>query len=410
MSHFQIKSKNISGFIDNQPKPGDKMVRICLKKPFISSEEPMFQILITEISKVFLNKITFPIDRIYKFLIVLHQDCTTDLFINDFKETMDVEVNRSVKKYELIYEKDINDIFELQFPDVKIKSNDAVIYCTKIGWKFGLYFNFTRKIDLGELYKELGGLTKKLSFERYISSTNYELINKLNENKDTDAFIVTEGKTDWKHLEKAKDKLSNNLRIEFDNYQDDRGDIDILKMCEYYARTSHPVKMIFIFDQDNPSIIKKLDEKTIDNTKYQIWGNNVFSFYIPKPSHRKEYNNISIEFYYTDAEIHTIDPNTGKQLLFSNELEERITKSTTTKSHEVKFVKLNKPKDTEELDKKIYCKDVEKIVDESGNFIAHSKDVFANNILTEKEGFNNFNFTEFKRIFDTIGDIIELNN
>lgn len=84
MPHFQIKSKNISGFIDNQPKPGDKMVRICLKKPFISSEEPIFQILITEISKIFLHKIKYPIDRIYKFLIVLHQDCTADLFINDF--------------------------------------------------------------------------------------------------------------------------------------------------------------------------------------------------------------------------------------------------------------------------------------------------------------------------------------
>ncbi|MBC8550646.1 MAG: hypothetical protein H8D23_13460 [Candidatus Brocadiales bacterium] len=291
-----------------------------------------------------------------------------------------------------------------------MKSNDAVIYCTKIGWKFGLFYDFTRKMEQRELFKDLGGLTKKLSFDRYISSTDYELINKLNENKDTNAFIVTEGKTDWKHLEKAKSKLNNNLRIEFDNYQDDRGDIDILRMCEYYARTSHPVKMIFIFDQDNPDIIKRLDEKTTNDAKYQVWDNNVFSFYIPKPSHRKKYKNISIEFYYTDDETHTIDPSTGKQLIFSNEIEERGTKSLTTGKYEAKFVKLNKPKDEEELDKKIYCKDVEKIVDESGNSIAHSKDVFANNILTEKEGFNSFNFTEFKRIFDIIGDIIELKN
>ena len=410
MPHFQIQSQNIAGFIDNQPKPGDKMVRICKKKPFISSEEPMFQILITEISKVFLNKITFPIDQIYKFLIVLHQDCTADLFINDFNETMDIEVNRSAKKGEPIHEKDIKDIFELQFPDIKLESNDAVIYCNKIGWKFGLYYDFTRKIDQSELFKDLGELTKKLSFDRYISTTNYELINKLQEEREIDAFVVTEGKTDWKHLEKAKDKLSNNLRIEFDNYQDDRGDKDILQMCEHYARTSHLVKMIFIFDQDNSDIIRRLDEKTINDAKYQVWGNNVFSFYIPKPAHRKEYNNISIEFYYTDDEIHTVDANTGKQLIFSNEIEERGTKSLTTGKYESEFIKLNKSKDEEELDKKIYCKDVEKIVDESENPIAHSKDVFANNILTEKEGFNNFNFTEFKRIFDIIGVIIELKN
>lgn len=409
MPHFQIQSQNITGFIDNQPKPGDKMVRICKKKPFISSEEPMFQILITEISKVFLNKTTFHIDRIYKFLIVLHQDCTADLFINDFKETMNIEVNRSVKKGEPIYEKDIKDIFELQFPEIKLESNDAVIYCNKIGWKFGLFYDFTRKIDLGELYKELGELAKKLHFERNILSTNYELT-KLVEDKVNEALIITEGKTDWKHLEKAKEKLRNNLRIKFDNYQEDRGDIDILQMCKYYARTHHPIKRIFIFDQDNPDIITRLDKKTINGVKYQVWGNNVFSFYIPKPAHREEYKNISIEFYYTDNEIHTIDPKTGKQLLFSNELEMRITKSTTTKSQESKFVKLNKPKDEEELDKKIYCKDVEKIVDESGNLIAHSKDVFANNILTEKEGFNNFNFTEFKKIFDVIENIIENNN
>ncbi|MGR3176285.1 MAG: hypothetical protein ACUZ8N_17095 [Candidatus Scalindua sp.] len=410
MPHFQIQSQNITGFIDNQPKPGDKMVRICQKKTFISSEEPMFQILITEISKVFLHKIQYPIDRIYKFLIVLHQDCTADLFINDFKETMNVQVNRSVKKGEPIYEKDIKDIFELQFPEIKLESNDAVIYCNKIGWKFGLYFNLTRKIDFGELYKELGRLTEKLSVERYISSTNYELINKLKEKRDIDAFVVTEGKTDWKHLGNAKGRLKNNLNIEFDEYQDDRGDKDILKMCENFLRIYQPFKMIFVFDQDNPVIIKILDEKTMNDAKYQVWDNNVFSFYIPKPSHREEYKNISIEFYYTDDEIHTIDPNTGKQLIFSNEVEKRVTESVTTKKNEIKFVKLNKPKDEEELDKKIYCKDVEKIVDESGGFVAHSKDVFANNILTEKEGFNNFNFTEFNRIFDIIGDIIKLKN
>ena len=140
----------------------------------------------------------------------------------------------------------------------------------------------------------------------------------------------------------------------------------------------------------------------------KIGVSNAFSFYIPKPTHREKYKNISIEFYYTDEEIHTIDPETSKVLLFTNELEQRISKSLTHKQkHESTIVRLDKSKAEEELDKKIYSYDVESVKDSEGRVVAHSKEVFANKIFTDKPPFNNFNFEEFKVIFKIISDILK---
>lgn len=388
MPRFQIKSENIVGFTAENAGPGER-VKALTKFPLITSDDPFFYVLMTQITKVFLNKIPFPPDHIYRFIILLHNDYTADLFINDFSEIYKVKVNRSIEKGQPVYTKDIEDIAELRFVNVEIKSNDALLYCTKIGWKFGLFFDFTREVNLDDLSKELGKLVKKLHFERDVSATDLEL-QEIEREKSKAALIITEGKTDWKHLKKAQGGLKIGLSIKFDEYESDRGDADILKMCEHFSRIPDHPKIIFVFDQDNPQIIQELNRRTKGENRYQDWGNNTFSFYIPKPSHRGKYNNISIEFYYTDDEIHTIDLETGKQLLFSNEVEERGTKSLTRKKYTSKFVKLDRPKNDEEFDKKIYSQDTDTIEDERGNPVAHSKEVFANNILNDKPLFNNF--------------------
>ena len=61
-------------------------------------------------------------------------------------------------------------------------------------------------------------------------------------------------------------------------------------------------------------------------------------------------------------------------------------------------------------DEEAYCNrgDVNLINNEEGNPVAHSKEVFANNILNNKPPFDNFNFNEFKEIFQIISDIYRL--
>jgi hypothetical protein len=397
MLHFKIKGEPIVGFVAENAGPGER-VKICIKNPLVTSDDPSFNVLLTGITKIFLNKTGCPSDIICRFLIVLHQDDFADIYINDFLEASQVKVKRKVEKGERVYLKDIEDITGVMFPGIDIRTTDAVVYCTKVGWKFGLYFNFERKLDLEQLSRELGKLNKELRFEKFRDTTNAEL-DIAAKMGDIDALITTEGKTDWKHLKKAKERLKNKLRISFNEFEDDYGDTDILKMCMYYSRTPQETKMIFIFDRDNPKIIKKLNDKTPNTLNYQIWGNNVYSFYLPVPSHRKKYKNVCIEFFYKDEELKTGDEK-GRRLYFDNELEKRISPE---RVH--RMVKIP-PVERMEYKKKIMDKDVDKIVDQNGREIAISKTVFSEYVFNDKKGFDNFNFSEFNHIFKIIEDIV----
>lgn len=145
----------------------------------------------------------------------------------------------------------------------------------------------------------------------------------------------------------------------------------------------------------------------IDGSNYKSWGNNVYSFCIPIPSHRSTHNNISIEFYYTDAEIQTIDPVTNRRLFFSNEVEEiRVISKTNKKKSKSEIKILETPITEDENDKKIYCENIEFIKNADGRNLAHSKSVFAENILNKSNGFENFNVLEFEKIFEVIRHIL----
>lgn len=394
MPHFKINSENIVGFAAEKSDVGSTEAKICVKAPFITSDDHEFVLLLTQTTKVFLNKTKFPTDYICKFLIVLHKNNIADIYINDFIEQFRAKVKRNVKKGEGIFLHDISNITDLKFPDIQIKNDDAVIYCTKIGWKFGFYFDFTRKLKLSTLSKELGEIHKKLRFEKIEASINSTILS----TENFDFILLTEGKTDWKHIKKAHLKLKNKLKIKYHENENNYGDQDLLKMCEHYSRVEQPTKMIFIFDKDNPKIINQLKERTENNKKFQNWGNNVYSMLLPTPSHRNLYKNISIEFFYTDNEIKTKDQD-NRRLFFNNELKTEILPDKTCLRRKIK------PDMKIENDKKIEDTDVKRTIDRDGNQIAISKTLFAENVYNDVVGFKKFNFNEFEKIFKVINSI-----
>lgn len=42
------------------------------------------------------------------------------------------------------------------------------------------------------------------------------------------------------------------------------------------------------------------------SSSFKDWGNNIFSFVLPVPKHRRSTPEICIEHYYTDEEIKTL--------------------------------------------------------------------------------------------------------
>jgi AAA domain, putative AbiEii toxin, Type IV TA system len=226
-------------------------------------------------------------------------------------------------------------------------------------------------------------------------------------------LVVTEGKTDWKHLKAALSKLRVQgkftlLDVQFLEYgsEIDMGDAKLMRMCEWFAHIPNQRKLIFMFDRDNSEVVSKMGGGGRAN--YKVWGNSVFSFCIPVPSHREDYKNISIESYYTDAAIHTIDPSTGRRLFYTNEIElvQRPDRKSDRGRDTVRV--LSCPEAREELTKKIFDEGCEAIRDEKGLQLAHSKSVFADSVLNARPGFDGIDMTEFSRILHVIQEIDEL--
>ena len=214
--------------------------------------------------------------------------------------------------------------------------------------------------------------------------------------------IFTEGKTDRKHIEAALGALQRageyaTLQILFDDKEDSIGDKELLRRCESLASAvSLPTPHIYIFDRDNSEVVRKVQPD--GGSRFRDWGNNVYSFAIPPPDHRKRTPDISIELYYSDAEIMAADQK-GRRLFFSSEFNRQS----------LRHLK----------DKRLSCSDRNifngfqpKIVDhdvynEADTNVALSKNDFANYIVKREPGFNEFDFTPFRLIFEIIQEIQE---
>lgn len=214
--------------------------------------------------------------------------------------------------------------------------------------------------------------------------------------------VFTEGKTDSKHLQAALAALQRNgqfvgLGIHFDEREDATGDKALLQRCQSLANaTSLPTPHIHIFDRDNAEVVRKVEQ---EGGKFRNWGNNVYSFAIPTPDHRKETPHVCIELYYTDAEIKRKDRK-GRRLFLSSEF--------------------NNPSSRHKLDKTLTCNNPNifrgpqpKIVDgdvydETDNNVALSKNTFADYVVKREPGYDDFDFKSFRQIFQIIEEIQNL--
>lgn len=209
--------------------------------------------------------------------------------------------------------------------------------------------------------------------------------------------IITEGKTDWKHLKKALEQLQKkgkfkDMDVTFYENEENMGDSRLFKICKQaVASSTNP--QIYIFDRDNTKILHDIKEK---DKNYKDWKRNVYSFPIPVPSHRMDNPEVSIELYYSDEEIKQKDEN-GRRLYYSTEfhsksgkhLQDNKLSCTDSKFYQDRLVI---------IDNQVYGSEHKNV--------ALSKNDFADNISKDIAPFDNFDFGEFEKIFDIISEII----
>lgn len=223
-------------------------------------------------------------------------------------------------------------------------------------------------------------------------------INKLeNEIKtSTMPLIITEGKTDWKHLKHALCKFKEknvftDLEVKFQEYDYEFSDSKLETLLDNLSKVQHSCKIIGIFDSDSNT--GKKYESIVD------FGNNVFGCCI---TDTQKYDcGISIELLYKRDDL-TRKDNEGRRIYLSDEF--------TEKSHQLKTDPTIVCSNKTIVD--AYKRNIIKVVD-AGVFnseeksLALSKEMFANYILNEDDNYKDIDVEGFKDIFNKILSILK---
>ena len=251
---------DITGFtVCNVPKDHYGWV---LSSSRLISDQPLFYQYIEEISKLYFypSEYKINVNSIYSFLILIHRDLSADIYLNDFPIEIKCRSKRTLKEKELISNNDIADIVELRFPGIDIQESDKVICCLKVGWKFGLYFNFVRNPNLAQkeigssefeevelevsnivqMQTQLGQLYRYLAFQYVYQSL---------ESKPLFEKIVADGWFPFVEI------LGNEYKTLFETYQNDKFTYD------------DEVKMLL--ESFNETRLKKITDKWWENSFFQ---------------------------------------------------------------------------------------------------------------------------------------------
>ncbi|MBO4729533.1 MAG: AAA family ATPase [Spirochaetaceae bacterium] len=211
--------------------------------------------------------------------------------------------------------------------------------------------------------------------------------------------IITEGKTDSKHLQNAFARLKlSALNADFIDVENIENGADILfNRLKEFSILQRSNKIIGIFDRDIEKILKNLND---DTDKYKSFGNNVYAFAIPLVNETEYGKNISIEHYYHKKDL--LKPNSDQRRLF---LGDEFYESGNSKdgNYQTKISQIqNKIKVNGVIDDKVY----EKADLEMKTNIALTKNDFSN-LVSDNEYSKDFDFSNFRKIYDILKEIIE---
>ncbi len=211
--------------------------------------------------------------------------------------------------------------------------------------------------------------------------------------------VITEGKTDIIHILKAKEKLGVEIdfkTIPIANQPD--GDSNLEKMLEQLCKVKQSNKIIAIFDRDVPKIVQAMDDNGVGLKSY---GNNVYGFCISAPQSRIDngQNGISIEYLYSDDEIHATLPN-GCKLFFGDEFYE-----TSGRHRENKDLILKNQSDRGKP-KIVENNGGQAVYDLNDNNVLAKKSDFADAIKNDQIQISQESWNNFKHIFEKIETII----
>ena len=248
--------------------------------------------------------------------------------------------------------------------------------------------------DQNELFREVYNTMIEVN-NRY-AERYHKLSKQINESSRP--LIITEGKTDWKHIKSAIKALKiDDFSGEFLEYEDNMGDQTLLRLLQDMVKVSPARKIIGIFDRDNSEILAKLsaDESDI----HEFLEHKVYSVVLPLKNQELYGKSISVEHYYKEVDLLKTDDN-GRRLFLGSEFYK--SGNSKDRKYQTKFSGIaNKVANNGIIDEKVF-----KVEDlEQENSVALSKGKFAELIYNEDQFAQEFDFSEFKDLIQILREL-----
>lgn len=138
---------------------------LVMQKGFVHSLQTDFAIIANNlISHFFHGHLR---NHLNQALIVIKNDNTAMIY-SEFPIAMQVLAKKDIAAGTLVTEEDVFEMTDIQFKDaiyqIHIENGDKLIYFFRIGWKFGLFFDFTKTLDSTNFGEELAYHYKRLFY------------------------------------------------------------------------------------------------------------------------------------------------------------------------------------------------------------------------------------------------------
>jgi len=187
-----------------------------IQRGFTTSFQPYFTKIADDLMKICALPIN---DSINEVLIIIKKDNTAKIYLK-FPMILQSRVKKNItyNANAVVYSEDIFDIGEIEFRDsiyeIKIEKEDKIIFLFRVHWKFGVFFDFTKDMDLEQLKKDLAYYYKRLYF--------YDLYSFIENEKNFDdltndgwfPFIQLIGKKFDKIMQYYKEEKKYNFQID----------------------------------------------------------------------------------------------------------------------------------------------------------------------------------------------------
>lgn len=176
----------------------------------------------TEILQLITEK-RFSPSTIDHLLVIIYPDRRAQVFVNELEFMLVIQAKRAINKGQPVMLDDIADVQKLDIPGVEIPQNAGVVFLFSIGWRKGLYYDFSPLQSSGPdlEYKHevlFGQLYAYLSFQELFKITNDDWNSLFSQQwfpfislqRNTIKSIINHARNNWAIddlLEKIRDEL-----------------------------------------------------------------------------------------------------------------------------------------------------------------------------------------------------------